>query len=130
MQIVAIIFTIYSSLLYNVAKAVTDTIKSHPEDNKLLDWLKGKGLVEWASWVHCDPTYYYNQVKFSSYFGDAWHWCEWIKEFAFYGCIFVNMMVVPQTFIEVIIRGLSLLFSFWLGGQLFYYLYHSILNRT
>jgi hypothetical protein len=61
-----------------------------------------------------------------SFFRDLWHSAEWLKEFTIWGCVFVNGFVPITNWIEFIIRGISIIFAFWIGGEEFKLLYHKV----
>jgi hypothetical protein len=120
--IILILFDIYSAVLYNVAKAFTDSLRDYRNSHRIIQWLEKKGLTAWLNWMYgsCDSNG-------SSYFRDCWHFCEWIKEFAFWGCVWVNFCFRAKSLWEIFYAAV-IIASFWLGGRVFVYLYNDKLK--
>ena len=95
-------------------KAITDSVRDYPSNNRLIKWLESKG---WSDFAHEKANDNF------SFFRGVWHSAEHFKEFAMYGMAFVCLCFRP-TRKEVYIIGASMIFSYWISGQLFYYLYH------
>jgi hypothetical protein len=95
-------------------------VRDYPQKNKLVNWISTKG-ESWDRWARGNTA-----VSGSSYFKDLWHTSEWFKEFALWGAVFVCSCIEVKNYKHILIRGASIITSFYLGGELFYYLYHNI----
>jgi hypothetical protein len=118
LKLLIIILTIlFFSCLYGSLKAVTDSVRDYPANNRLIKHLEGLGWTDFAR----------ENVKSDiSFFRGVWHTSEWFKEFVLFGLAFVCLCYKPERG-DLIIIGISMIVSFWVSGQLFYYLYHSYL---
>ena len=117
MRIALIIFFIlFFGCFYGSMKAITDSVRDYPENNRIIKYLESKGWSDFAN---------EKVVTNFSFFRGIWHFSEHIKEFAMYGMAFICLCFKPSRK-EVYIIGTSMILSFYLSGQLFYYLYHYV----
>jgi hypothetical protein len=114
--LIVILMIMFFGSIYGAMKAIADSDRDYHDKNKIIRWMESRGGW-WNDFAN------ERLDKGSSFFRGIWHCAEWFREFTFYGCAFVCLCFRPKKG-EIVIIGLSMIVSFWLSGQVFYWLYH------
>jgi hypothetical protein len=121
-------YTLWTCILYAMAKAVTDIVRDRKNDNVFVRFFRGRSK-EWYDWVIGigeEGNYWRREW---SYFRDLWHWAEHVKLFALW---LLCAVLLTEIFLllgfgiwSLVISGVVAWLGYFLTGRIFILLYHN-----